>query len=336
MTRVLITGGTGFIGSRLALRCLDAGERVRVLGQRNNPPERARAGALAGTGVDLIDASVTDAQALRLACAGMNVVYHLAAAQHEANVPDSHFHEVNVAGTRSVFEAAVEAGVSRVVHGSSIGVFADRPGGPVTEVSPLEPEHVYGVTKLAGERVAEGFRDRISLAVIRISETYGPEDRRLLKLFRAIADGRAVRIGSCRNLHHPIFVDDLVEALRHAAASEPAPPEPVVVAGPEPLSTDEMIDGIARALGRPPPRLRIPLAPLLWTAALLEATLRPIGVQPPLHRRRMNFFVRSFRFDLEPARRALGFSPAVAFDDGAAATAEWYRARGLLRTSGSS
>lgn len=336
MTSVLITGGTGFIGSRLALRCLDAGERVRVLGQRNTSPERARAEALPGTGVELVEGSVTDADALRAACAGVGVVYHLAAAQHEANVPDRYFHEVNVEGTRSVFEAAVEAGAARVVHGSSIGVFADRPGGPITEASPLEPDHVYGVTKLAGERVAESFRDRIPVAVIRISETYGPEDRRLLKLFRAITDGRAVRIGSCRNLHHPIFVDDLVEALRCAAASEPAPPEPVVVAGPEALSTDEMIDGIAHALGRPSPRLRIPLAPLQWTAAVLEATMRPIGIQPPLHRRRMNFFVRSFRFDLEPARRVLGFSPAVTFDQGAAATAEWYRSRGLLPTSGSS
>lgn len=330
MIRVLVTGGTGFIGSRLALQCLAEGEAVRVLAQRNTEAEKSNASALEAQGLEFVEGSITDLSAVRTACKDVDIVYHLAAAQHEANVPDSHYYQVNVEGTRKMLDAAAQAGVPRFVHGSTIGVFGLGRNGPVTERSPLEPDNIYGVTKLEGENVVRSYFDQMAIAIVRISETYGPGDRRLLKLFRALAAGRLVRIGPGRNLHHPIYIDDLIAGLRRAAADPAAIGETFVLAGPRPLTTDEMIDAISRAVDVQPPRLRLPLWPLMATAGMMERVLRPLGLQPPLHRRRMNFFVKSFSFDGRRARKVVGFEPEVEFPEGAKRTARWYREENLL------
>lgn len=330
MTRVLITGGTGFIGSRLALRCLDEGEAVRVLAQKNTPAERQNARELESKGIEVVEGSVTDRATLQRACADVDIVYHLAAAQHEANVPDKHYYDVNVEGTRNMLDAALAAGVGRFVHGSTIGVYGGDGAAPVGDDSPLEPDNIYGVTKLAGEQVVRTYFDKLPIAVARISETYGPGDRRLLKLFKALSAGRFVKIGPGRNLHHPVYIDDLVEGLRLASVSGGAVGKTFVLAGPKAITTDEMIAGISKAVEREPSRLRIPLWPLMATAVVLEGLLRPLGIQPPLHRRRMNFFVKSFRFDDQAAERAIGYRPQVDFPEGATRTAAWYKRENLL------
>ncbi len=330
MTRVLITGGTGFIGSQLSAHCIREGERVRVLAQKNTPAERANAQQLEAQGVEVVEGSVTDAEALQRACSGVDVVYHLAAAQHEANVADAHFYDVNVQGTRNALAAALANGVKRFVHGSTIGVYGPGRDGPVSDDTPLEPDNIYGVTKLEGEKVVREYVDKLPIAVARISETYGPGDRRLLKLFRGIRKKRFFFVGRGENLHHLVYIDDLIDGLRRAAVCSKAPGSTFVLAGPKAITTNEMVEGIAGALGAPPPKLRIPLWPLMAAATVMETVLRPIGVQPPLHRRRMNFFVRSFHFNGREAKAVLGYEPSVHFAEGAARTAEWYRANGLL------
>ncbi len=312
------------------MRCLDEGEDVRVLARKNTAAEKQNAAELEARGIEVADGSITDGAAVRRASDGIDVVYHLAAAQHEANVPDSYYYDVNVEGTRNMLEAAIEAGVGRFVHGSTIGVYGISRDGPVTDGSPLEPDNIYGVTKLEGEKVVRSYFGDLPIGIVRISETYGPGDRRLLKLFRGIARKRFMMIGPGRNLHHPVYIDDLVTGVRLAAKCEGAVGETFVLAGPEAIDTDQMVAGIGEAVGVELPRFRMPLWPLMATAVVMESVLRPVGVQPPLHRRRMNFFVKSFRFSGEAARAAIGYQPQVEFTDGAARTAEWYRSQGML------
>ena len=168
---ILITGGTGFIGSRLAEACLKRGDTVRILGLANNPAEEANADALRGRGAEIVLGSVADAGAVAKATEGIETVYHLAAAQHEANVPDEHFYTVNVNGTKNLLDASVQAGVRRFVHGSTIGVYGGKPGETVTEDSPPAPTNIYGVTKRKAEEMVRSFGDRLATATIRISET---------------------------------------------------------------------------------------------------------------------------------------------------------------------
>jgi len=326
--RILITGGTGFIGSRLTEVSLRAGHHVSALGQANTPAEAANIQRLEQAGARVLNASVTDPDAVAPALAQVDVVFHLAAAQHEMNVPDAHFRRVNVDGTRNVLDAALRQGVKRVVHGSTIGVYGSADG-VLDEDSPCRPDNIYGVTKLEGERLALSYADRIELVVARIPEVYGPGDRRLLKLFRAIERGKFVNIGPGRNLHHPMYVDDLAAALLGLAVHPEAPGKVFLLAGREAVSTNDMVGAVAAAVEAGPPKIRLPLAPLLGVATLMEVALRPLGVQPPLHRRRMDFFRKSF--SLRPTRAAqLGIVPQTTFRDGARATANWYRAVGLL------
>jgi dihydroflavonol-4-reductase len=328
---VLITGGTGFIGSRLALRLLDSGARVRVLARRNNTGEAETAAALVARGVELVDASVTDPADLPAALAGVDWVFHLAAAQHEANVPDAYFRAINVEGTRNLLTAAQGAGVRRFVHGSTIGVFGWTPPHPVSEDSRLEPQNIYGVTKLEAEGVVRSVHANLPWVIARISETYGPGDRRLLKLFKSAARGLLLQIGPGENLHHLVFIDDLIDGLLLAAERPQAVHSTLLLAGPRPVSTREMLDAIARSLpDRRVRKLRVPLAPLMALAAGLEWGLRPLGIQPPLHRRRMDFFRKSFAFSNREARERLGYDPKVDVAQGMADTARWYHDEGWI------
>ena len=327
--RMLVTGGTGFIGRNLCLRGIDEGWQVRALALEKTDAEQTNRALLEQSDVDVVLGSVEDRESVRSACADTDIVFHLAATQHEMNVPDSRFEAVNVVGTQIVLEEAANAGVSRLVHGSTIDVYG-WPKGTLTEQSACIPDNIYGRTKLEGERLALGFDGGPGVTAIRIPETYGPGDHRLLKLFRAIRSGTFFMIGSGTNIHHPIYIDDLVDGLVAAAIRPEAAGDLFLLAGREPVMTKEMATHIARALGVAAPRIRVPLAPFTLLAVLLETTLRPMKIQPPLHRRRLNFFRKSFTLDDAKARRVLDFEPTVDFEEGARRTAAWYQETGLL------
>jgi nucleoside-diphosphate-sugar epimerase len=273
---------------------------------------------------------VTDRDRVFEALQGIDVVYHLAAAQHEANVPNQRFWDVNVTGTENLLEASVAAGVARFVHGSTIGVYGTALDGCLDEQSPVHPDNIYGVTKLAAETRVLALREEFPVVIIRIAETYGPGDRRLLKLFKAIQKKVCFSIGSGKNLHHLIYIDDLVEGLCMAGTVKDAVGQVFVLAGKEPLTTAAMLETIARQLGTRIPAFHLPLSMFLAAAILLENTCRPLGIQPPLHRRRLDFFRKNFVFSQQRSAKLLGFTPRIAFEQGVAETARWYRARGDL------
>lgn len=329
---ILITGGTGFIGSRLALSSLEKGHRVKVLGKTNNDAEQSNLNEIVAAGGEVKIGSVRNVRLLDEVVQNVDLVFHLAAAQHEMNISDNVFYDINVSGTRNVLEACAAAGVPRVVHGSTIGVYGNM-SGTIDENTPCNPTNIYGITKLEGERLALSFSDRLHITAIRIPETYGPGDRRLLKLFKTLQKNLFFMIGSGENLHHLIYIDDLIEGLYQASDNPEANGKVYVLAGPSPLSTNRMVDIISNAVQSKGPRFRLPLFPFMMAAMLMEYTLRPMGIQPPLHRRRMDFFRKSYHFATQKAAANLGFEPGTQFDDGVAQTADWYQQQGLLPAS---
>jgi dihydroflavonol-4-reductase len=333
LPRLYLTGGSGFIGCQLARYAAEHGHAVTVTTAVNNDNERKRVEQLERAGFRVVIVSLDDAEALARSLEGHDAVIHLAAAQHEAHAPESHFRRVNVEGTRRLLEAAVGAGVRRFVHGSTIGVYGAARDGVLDETSPLAPDNPYGRTKAEAEGVVRGFADRIATSIVRISETYGPADLRLLKLFRAIERGRYVTLGRGTNEHQLIYVDDLAAGLLAAATSPRAVGETIVLAGEERLTTDAMAAAIAAALGRPRSPTHVPLWPFAAAAVVCEAIFKPLGVNPPINRRRLDFFRKSFRFSTAKARELLGFAPRVPFAEGARRTADWYRANALLGAS---
>ena len=328
--KLLITGGTGFIGSRLALDARAAGHQLVVAGQSNSEAERLRAAELIAGGVTIESGPLQDAAFARSITQGCEAIVHLAAAQHEANVADDYFFDVNVNGTRTLLEAAKSAGVKRFVYGSTIGVYGEYSGVPLDEDTPPRPLNVYGRSKLQAEEVVKTYRDFMETTIVRISETYGPGDFRLLKLFKAVDRGRFFIIGAGLNQRQAIHVEDLVRGLLLAATHPAAVSQTFVMAGREIMTTRELVHQVATALGRAPPRWRAPLWPFMAAAVVFEKTFTPLGIQPPLHRRRLDFFRKSFVFSSTKAERLLGFTPSVPFAAGAAGTAAWYRQNGLL------
>jgi dihydroflavonol-4-reductase len=327
---VLISGGTGFIGSRLALRCLERGHDVTVLSGGGNAARAATGKLIEAHGGRVVRGSVTDRDDVFHLAQGMDVVYHLAAAQHEADVHDRFFWDVNVTGTEHVLEASRRAGVRRFIHASTSGVYGRGSDGPLDEGSPVRPDNIYGVTKLAGEQLARSYQAQLPGVVLRISEAYGPGDLRLLKLFQAIHKNLFFIIGDGRNMHHPVYIDDLIDSLFAAATVDDAVGKTFVLAGKEPLSTNEMVETIASELGRRVPRRRLPLAAFSALAAVLEATCRPLHVQPPLHRRRLDFFRKNLVFRQDQACKHLGHAPKYSFKEGVAASKQWYEQEGYL------
>ncbi|MDH3593008.1 MAG: NAD(P)-dependent oxidoreductase [Planctomycetota bacterium] len=330
--RIAVTGGTGFIGYRLALIARSRGFDVVVSGRPGGGPaaEVARAQELRDTGVRVEAAPLTDRGALRELFKGRDLVVHLAAAQHEMNVPDQVFLDVNVEGVRAVIESAAAESVSRVVHASTIGVYGRGQPAVIDESSPTAPDNIYGRTKEAGEEVVRQASGSIAATIVRVGETYGPGDYRLVKLFAGVQSGRFPLIGGGSNLHQPIYVDDLVEVFFRCVSSDGAVGETLIAAGPAPITTRAMAEAAAAALGQPLRARRLPMAPLVGVACAMEWTLRPLGIQPPLHRRRLDFYRKNLAFDIGRMQTALGYRPETDFTTGARHTLAWYREKGLV------
>jgi dihydroflavonol-4-reductase len=254
----------------------------------------------------------------------------LAAAQHESHMPAAYFRSVNVDVVQQLLEECRAAAIRRFVYGSTMGVYGDASEQQLDEQSDVRPENPYQETKLAAEALVRTREYDFDTAIVRIAETYGPGDWRLLKLFRAIERGQFFMIGRGTNRRQCIHVNDLVRGLMLAAEHPAAVGETFIMAGREVMTTNEMVERIAIALDRKPPRVQLPMWPFLAAASVLEATLQPLRIHPPLHRRRLDFFRKSFVFSTVKAQRLLSFTPEIDFQSGAADTARWYRSRGLL------
>jgi dihydroflavonol-4-reductase len=196
--KVLVTGATGFTGGHLAATLARRGDDVRAL-VRPRSLARFATSEAAAAGVAALPGDLADAEALRQAAAGVEVVYHIAATYREAGQPDTAYRAVNVEGTRHVLEAALAAGVRRVVHCSTGGVHGHIEHPPANEEAPFSPGDIYQETKLEAEQVAREFgRSRgLDVVVARPIGIYGPGDTRFLKMFRGIARGRFPMLGRC-------------------------------------------------------------------------------------------------------------------------------------------
>lgn len=325
--RTLVTGATGFTGGHLARGLLARGHRVRALVR-----DAGRASDLAGAGADLIVGDITDATAVAAAVAGVEVVYHIAAIYREAGISAARYRAVNAAAPEAIVEAAAAAGVRRVVHCSTVGVHGDIEHPPANEEAPLRPGDIYQVTKLEGERRARDAGERLGLevAIVRPTGIYGPGDRRLLKLFRGVARGRFPILGHGRIYYHLTYIDDLVEGIRLAGEHPAAAHRTYILAGSEFTTLNDLVALVADAAGTTPPRLHLPVWPFWIAGAACEAICVPLGIEPPLHRRRVDFFTKSRAFAIDRARREIGYAPAVDLHEGIERTLRWYRTHGWI------
>jgi dihydroflavonol-4-reductase len=327
---VLVTGATGFTGGHLVRSLLADGHRVRALVR-----SAARAASLPA-GVDVREADITDPRAVSKAMDGVGTLYHLAAAYREASHREEGYREVNVGATRNLLEAASAHGIERFVHCSTVGVHGHVANPPADESAPYSPGDPYQRTKCEAEILALTYarEQGLPLAVARPTAIYGPGDTRLLKMFRMVAKGTFIMLGKRDIYYHMVFVNDLVAGLRLLGTHPKAVGE-VFILGGERYETLSTITGlIARLLGVRAPWLRLPARPFQIAGSLCEAICVPFGIEPPIYRRRVDFFTKSRAFTIAKARRLLGYQPQVPLEAGLRTTLDWYIRSGQIAVDG--
>jgi len=331
--RVLVTGASGFTGGHLARALAAAGQQVRALVRE----DRRASGSFGASAdglfehVDLVTGDLRDGVAIAKAVEGVDVVYNIAALYREAGLSTDTYRAVNATAVGQLVEQAARAGVRRVVHCSTVGVHGDIQHPPANEDAPIRPGDVYQRTKVEGEELARDAagRFKIEVTIARPSGIYGPGDRRLLKLFRH-AVRRFPTLGRGEIYYHLTYIDDLVEGFRRCGEHPAAANRTYILAGGEVTTLNEVIATIADAAGVAPQRWHLPVWPFWLAGAACEAICAPFGVEPPLYRRRVDFFTKSRAFDITRARTEIGYAPKIGVREGITRTLIWYREHGWL------
>ena len=310
----VVTGAGGFIGYRLANAL--AAEGHHVVGVDVHFPDPA--GPAGPARFVPIVADVRDRDAMRRALTGASVVFHLASAHLRVSLPESEYWDVNVHSLSGLLQLAQEAGVSRFVHTSSVGVYGHTGSTPASESRRPVPQSVYGITKLAGEEAVLAFGNEAGLDVVilRPAWVYGPGCPRTEKLCRALRKRRFVVVGDGRNLRHPIYIDDMVEAFRLAAVTADASGAVFNIAGERAVTTRELLETFCSVFGYAMPGTRIPYRLATGLAAGVESFCRMIDREPPISSRTLEFFTMSNSFDTSRARSILGFVPRHSLERG--------------------
>jgi dihydroflavonol-4-reductase len=320
----LLTGATGFVGSAVARTLLARGHDLRLLVRRGSDRRN-----LAGLDAALVEGDLTDAASLARAVAGCRYVFHVAA-DYRLWVPDPDaMMRANVKGSRALLLAAKAAGVERVVYCSSVaalGLMAD--GSAADETTPVHEGKIIGVYKLSKYRAEQAVlalvRDEgVPAVIVNPSTPVGPRDIKPTptgKMIRDAAEGRMpAYVETGLNIVH---VDDVAEG--HALALERGRIGEKYILGGEDFSLGQVFAMAAVAGGRRPPRVKLPIGPLLPLALVCEALAR-FGVEPVVTRETLAMARKTMFFSSAKARAELGYTPRPAQQAITDAVA-WFRA----------
>ena len=326
--RVLVTGGTGFTGSHLVRRLLDKGYQVLVMdNQKGLFYDELR---VRGATIEL--GSIADKNLVSKMIQGCEVVYHLAAAFRQLNVPDKYYWDVNVEGTRHLVDAAYRFRTRKFIYCSTQGVHGHIENLPGDEDSPIVPEDYYQFTKYKGEEVVREYVEKgLDAVTLRPTAIYGPGDPgRFLILFRLVKRGTFLMFGDGDTFYHPVHVDNLVDAFELAAERNGIQGRNYIIGDEHYYSLNQLVQAVASAIEVPIRIRHLPFWPV-WTAAwACETVCKPLRLSPLLFRRRVDWFRQVRAFSIEKARRELGYQPKVALKEGLAQTAKWYREHGYV------
>jgi dihydroflavonol-4-reductase len=327
---ILITGGSGFVGAAVVRQLVQAGHAVRALVR----PSSARIN-LAGLPVEIVQGDLRDAGSLARAMAGIRFVFHVAAdyrlwARHPQDIVAT-----NVEGTRTLMEAALRAGVERIVYTSSVATLKARPDGAASdETMPLDPAAAVGAykySKVAAERLVEAMiaERKLPAVIVNPSTPIGPRDVRPTPTGRIIVEAAAGRmpayVDTGLNLVH---VDDV--ATGHLFALTKGRVGERYILGGQDVLLGDMLREIARQTGRSPPKLRLPRRLIFPVAHAAEAVAYFTDREPFVTTTGLRLAKDRMFFSSAKAERELGYR-ARPYSEAVGEAIAWFRAHGYLR-----
>lgn len=312
---------------------LEARVRVRVLVR-----SPAKAAELVELGAELISGDITDRNAVREAVGGVAVVYHLAGKLLVPGVPAREYQTTHVEGTKVLLGVCREqSSLRRFVHCSTTGVLGVTGEQPADETTPFRPTNIYELTKADAElAIRAAWQQGFPAVIVRPGLVYGPGDLHLLGFFRAVLRHQFRPIGRRPVWLHPIYIDDMAEALIRCGGHSAAVGECFHIAGREPVTLSGLAAAIARAGGTRLPDGHIPLAAA--RALALVGDRLPAGLRrsAPMTTTRLDFLTHSRVYSVVKAERLLGFTAATNLRVGIDRTLSWYRQSGYLPAAAAS
>lgn len=321
---VLVTGGTGFVGSHLLEALVASGDTVRALVR----PSSDRA-ILHRLGVHPVVGDLENPDTLRDACRNCEVVFH-AAARVDLVGSDEDFHRTTVAGTEGLVQSALDAKVRRFVYVSSCGVYNPemlRDGVIREDTPPGDPPawFRYGRAKLAAERVV---RERIAppgeWTILRLGYLYGARNRAMRQyLYPLLSSGKMSIIGRGDNEMAMIHVRDAVRAIVLAGRAPEAAGRVLIAAGNEHVTQQQYFEALADGFGLPRVKRHVPY----WFAFYLAHAAEMLRFDPiggVLQRAGVALTGLPQRINCEMTQKLLGWSPQVKFADGIREACDWY------------
>jgi dihydroflavonol-4-reductase len=327
---ILVTGASGFLGSAVAKRLLQAGHAVRAFTRPTSPRSN-----LADLKLEIAEGDLRDAASIERAMQGIRFVFHVAADYRLwARNPQDIVH-TNVEGTRTVMAAAQRAGVERIVYTSSVATLAARPDGrPSDETFPLDAGSAVGAykySKVVAERLVETMvaEQKLPAVIVNPSTPIGPGDVRPTPTGRIIVEAASGRmpgfVDTGLNLVH---VDDV--AAGHLAALQKGRVGERYILGGQDVLLGEMLADIARLVGRAPPKLRLPRALIFPIAYGAEAVAYFTGREPFVTTTGLKLAKDRMFFTSAKAARELGYR-ARPYGEAIADAIAWFRQNGYLK-----
>jgi nucleoside-diphosphate-sugar epimerase len=333
LTKVFVTGATGFIGYKVCeefirhninIKILHRRESnlVKILALKNKCPER----------VEFYEGDLSDIKKLADCIGDADAVLHFAAAYREAKHADDYYYKVNYKGTENLLKASDLAASQfnkspYFYHCSTTGVTGHIKTPPADETHPYGPLDVYQKSKTEAEKLVLSWlqQKKINGCVIRPTMVWGPDDTRLFKMFKGIYKRKFPVIGDGQTLCHWILVNDLAHAFYLAATKPASNGHLFIVGGERTVTLEYTMKTIADFYGVKLLPFKIPVKPIQFLGSIVEIAAYPFGIEPPLHRRRVDFFIKNRSFDCTKAQRLLEYRPTYSFEDEAQYVAKWYQ-----------
>jgi dihydroflavonol-4-reductase len=328
-SRILVTGGTGFVGSAVARRLLAEGYRVRALARPGSDRRN-----LAGLELEVAEGDLNDAASLERACAGCAGLFHVAADYRTWAPRPEQLYQANVEGSRALLRAAGNAGLKRIVYTSSVAVLGiPKDGSPGDENTPVTVADMIGHYKrskfLAEEAVREFVPQGLPVVIVNPSTPIGPRDLKPTPTGRIVIDAASGRMPAYVDTGlNVVHVDDVAEG--HWLAFQRGDVGQRYVLGGTDMSLRQILAEIAGIVGRKPPALRLPHAAVMPVAYVAEAFARLTGVPPVATVEEVRMSKKRMFFSSAKAMRELGYRvrPArQALED----AVRWYRENGYLK-----